>query len=84
VFEDSLDKGRWLKANLREAAEQIAPLQGLAVDIVEASLRRYEFGVRPLSDAVVAQQQKIADTFHQLKLIPKPVSVREATWKAVL
>jgi sulfonate transport system substrate-binding protein len=84
VFEDAQEKGHWLKANVHAAAEQIAPLQGLPVDIVEASLRRYEFGVRPLSDAVVAEQQKIADTFYALKLIPKPVSVKEATWKAVL
>jgi sulfonate transport system substrate-binding protein len=82
VFEDSVEKGRWLKANLREAAEQIAPLQGLAVDIVEGSLRRYQFDVRPLSEAVVAEQQRIADTFHALRLIPKAVSVKEATWKA--
>ena len=84
VFEDSVEQGRWVKAHLREAAEKIAPLQGLPVEIVETSLRRYEFDVRPLSEAVVAQQQKIADTFHQLKLIPKPISVKEATWKAVL
>jgi sulfonate transport system substrate-binding protein len=38
--------------------------------------------VRPLSDAVIAEQQKIADTFLQLKLIPKAVSVKEAAWKA--
>ena len=82
VFEDSVERGRWLKANLRSAAEQIAPLQGLPVDVVELSLRRYQFDVRPLGEAVVAEQQRIADTFHQLKLIPKPVSVKEATWKA--
>jgi len=84
VFEDSVAQGRWVKAHLREAAEQIAPLQGLPVDVVETSLRRYEFGVQPLSEAVVAQQQQIADTFHRLRLIPKPVSVKEATWKAGL
>jgi sulfonate transport system substrate-binding protein len=84
LFEDSVAQGRWLKDNLREAAAQIAPLQGLPADVVEASLRRYEFSVRPLSDEVIAEQQRIADTFHQLKLIPKPVSVKEASWKAGL
>jgi sulfonate transport system substrate-binding protein len=82
LFEDSVEKGRWLKAHPREAAEQIAPLQGLPVDVVEASLRRYEFNVQPLSAAVIAEQQKIADTFTGLKLIPKAISVREATWQA--
>jgi sulfonate transport system substrate-binding protein len=82
VFEDSVDKGRWLKANLKQAAEQIAPLQGLPAEVLESSLRRYEFNVQPLTDAVIADQQKIADTFADLKLIPKPVSVKEASWKA--
>ncbi|MBE7366695.1 sulfonate ABC transporter substrate-binding protein [Ramlibacter pallidus] len=83
VFDDAGEKGRWLKNNLRAAAEQIAPLQGLPVDVVESSLRRYQFDVRPLSDAVLAEQQRIADTFHQLGLIPRRVVVKEATWKAV-
>ena len=82
VFEDSVDKGKWVKANLHQAAEIIAPLQGLPVEVAELSLRRYEFNVQPLSDAVIAQQQKIADTFAELKLIPKPISVKEASWKA--
>ncbi|HSV46642.1 MAG TPA: sulfonate ABC transporter substrate-binding protein [Ramlibacter sp.] len=82
VFEDSVDKGKWVKANLRQAAELIAPLQGLPVEVAELSLRRYEFNVRPLSDEVIAQQQKIADTFTELKLIPKAISVKEASWKA--
>ena len=82
VFEDSVEKGQWVKANLRQAAELVAPVQGLTVDVAELSLRRYEFNVKPLSDDVIAQQQKIADTFFELKLIPKAISVKEASWKA--
>ncbi|MES3003533.1 MAG: sulfonate ABC transporter substrate-binding protein [Pseudomonadota bacterium] len=82
VFEDSVERGKWLKSNLHQAAELVAPLQGLPVDVAELSLRRYEFNVRPLSDDVIARQQKIADTFFDLKLIPKAVSVKEASWKA--
>lgn len=80
VFDDSVDKGKWVKANLRQAAELIAPLQGLPVDVTELSLRRYEFAVRPLTTEVIADQQKIADTFFDLKLIPKAVNVRDAAW----
>ena len=32
--------------------------------------------------AVVAEQQRIADTFHGLGLLPKPITVRDAVWKA--
>lgn len=82
VFEDSVEKGQWVKANLRQAAELVAPVQGLPVDVAELSLRRYEFNVKPLTDDVIAQQQKIADTFFDLKLIPKAISVKDASWKA--
>ncbi len=78
LFEDSVAQGIWLKKNLRQAAELIAPLQGLPVDVVELALSRYEFNVKPLTPAVAAEQQRIADTFHQLKLIPKAIRVSDA------
>jgi len=78
LFADSVEQGIWLKKNLRQAAELIAPLQGLPVDVVELALRRYEFNVKPITPAVAADQQKIADTFFALKLIPKPIKVNDA------
>jgi hypothetical protein len=32
----------------------------------------------PLTPAVAAEQQKVADTFYELKLIPKPVRIADA------
>jgi sulfonate transport system substrate-binding protein len=78
LFADSVEQGIWLKKNLRQAAELIAPLQGLPVEVVELALQRYEFNVKPITPAVAADQQKIADTFFELKLIPKAIKVNEA------
>ncbi|MBL0920084.1 MAG: sulfonate ABC transporter substrate-binding protein [Hydrogenophaga sp.] len=78
LFADSVEQGIWLKKNLRQAAELIAPLQGLPVDVVELALQRYQFNVKPITAAVAADQQKIADTFFELKLIPKAIKVSEA------
>jgi sulfonate transport system substrate-binding protein len=78
LFEDTLAQGQWLKANLKAAAAIIAPQQGLDVDVVEKSLVRYQFGVKPLTPAVAAEQQKIADAFHALGLIPKPIRISDA------
>jgi sulfonate transport system substrate-binding protein len=78
LFDDSVERARWLKANLGQAAALIAPLQGLAVDVVELSLKRYQFGVAPVTAPVAAEQQKIADAFHELKLIPKAIRIAEA------
>lgn len=78
LFEDSAERAKWLKANLKQAAALIAPLQGLGPEVIEQSLKRYQFGVLPLTSAVGAEQQKIADAFHALKLIPKPIRIADA------
>jgi sulfonate transport system substrate-binding protein len=78
LFADAVERGHWLKANIDQAAALIAPLQGLDVDVVKLSLHRYQFGVQPLSASVAAAQQQIADTFADLKLIPKPIRVADA------
>ena len=78
LFEDTQAQAAWLKANIKAAAAVIAPLQGLEAEVIEKSLARYQFGVKPLTPAVAAEQQKIADTFHTLGLIPKPIRVADA------
>ena len=78
LFEDSIEQGRWIKSNLKQAAAIIAPIQGLEVDIVESALRRYQFGVTPVTDSIASEQQKIADVFFDLKLIPKTIRIADA------
>lgn len=84
LFEDTAEQGRWLKANIKQAAQIIAPVQGLDVAVVESAITRYEFGVKPLTQQVVAEQQKIADTFFELKLIPKAIKVADALPKSAI
>ena len=54
-----------------ELPSPVAPIQGLEPDIIEASLRHYQHVYKPIDDAVLADQQRIADTFYELKLIPQ-------------
>jgi len=78
LFADTQEQGRWLKANLKPAAAIIAPLQGLDIEVVESTLRRGQYGVVPLTPAVAAEQQKIADAFFELRLIPAALRVASA------
>jgi len=78
LFEDTQAQGRWLKTHLDEAAVLIAPLQGLDVEVVKLSLHRYQFNVQPVTPAIAAEQQLIADSFYSLKLIPKPIRIVDA------
>ena len=49
--------------------------------MLEVSEKRRNYGVFPLNDEEIAGQQQIADTFHKLELIPKPVQVKEIVLK---
>ncbi len=70
----------WAKLNPHEVADDLASLIGLTPAIMELAVSRYSYGVKPVSDAVFGEQQKIADTFFDLKLIPKRINVRDAAW----
>ncbi len=70
----------WLPANLSAAATQISPVIGLPAPIVLTSLQRQKYGVIKVSPQVLADQQKIADLFYKLDLIPSPINVSDAAW----
>ena len=79
LFEELQKQGQWINKNYREAATQVAPLQGLDPAIVEQTIRHYSNDVRPINDSVLAEQQKLGDTFFELKLIPTAIRVKEAS-----
>ncbi|HEX6703707.1 MAG TPA: sulfonate ABC transporter substrate-binding protein [Albitalea sp.] len=69
---------RWAAADPKAVAALLAPQIGLAADITERAASRFAYGIRPITPQVAAEQQKIADAFHELKLIPKPVRITDA------
>lgn len=74
--------GEWSKANPEQVTEQVAPLLGLSASITLTAVQRQGYGARLIDPQTVAAQQKIADTFYQLKLIPKPLVVANVIWNA--
>lgn len=70
----------WAAKNPTEVAEFLAPELKVDPAPLEKAEKRREYGVLPLSDDVINNQQKIADTFHKIGLIPKAVNVREIIW----
>jgi len=79
VIEELAKVDEWAKANTKEAAAVLQPQIGLDQATLELALSRGGYGVTPVNDAVLAEQQNIADAFYELKLIPKHINVRDAT-----
>ena len=82
VLADLIETDHWGKDNAAEVAGLLAPRMGIPAPILETALARMGYGVQPVDEAVTAEQQKIADTFTELGLLPKPITVRDAVWKA--
>lgn len=72
----------WARAYPAEVARELAPLVGLDAATVEVAARRASYGAQPVGATVLASQQAIADTFAELKLIPKQIAVKDAQWLA--
>ncbi|WP_296248292.1 sulfonate ABC transporter substrate-binding protein [Pseudomonas sp. UBA4194] len=72
--------GEWSKANPEDVTAQVAPILGLPADITLTSVKRQGYGAEFLNPQTVAAQQKIADSFYQLKLIPKPLRIQDVIW----
>jgi sulfonate transport system substrate-binding protein len=72
----------WAKTHPDDIARELAPVTGLPAATISIAARRASYGVVPVSPQVLAGQQTIADTFTELKLIPKQIAVKDAQWLA--
>jgi sulfonate transport system substrate-binding protein len=67
----------WAKGDIHAVADQLAPTIGLPVGVVEIALRRQAYGIKPITDSVIADQQQVADTFFALGLLPKQIKISD-------
>lgn len=72
----------WAEANPSEVVKILSPLLGIDAPILDVVTKRRNYSFEPFDDAMLAEQQQIADTFSELKLIPKAVNVKDIVWEA--
>ena len=83
LFEELSRADQLVQERRAEAIKLIAPFSGLDAGVVSLFLqRRPRSPVAPLGSVTIADQQRVADAFAQLGLIPKSVQVADIVWKA--
>ncbi|TDN62733.1 sulfonate ABC transporter substrate-binding protein [Paraburkholderia sp. BL10I2N1] len=82
VLDEVGKEGEWVRGHYAEAAAQLAPIQGLDASVIEAGLRHYAHVYKPVDAAVLAEQQHIADTFTELRIIPTKIVTKDAVLAA--
>jgi sulfonate transport system substrate-binding protein len=84
VLDELVKVDEWGRKNIKDVASILSAQVGLAPSVIELAASRYTYGVTPVNDAVLGEQQKIADVFANLKLIPKKITVKDAALQAKL
>jgi sulfonate transport system substrate-binding protein len=72
---------QWVSQHQEDAAKLLEKPTGLDLGILKSSIGRMSFGVAPLSDQVIQEQQYVADAFFQEKLIPNKLNIEAAIIK---
>ncbi|CAN5889722.1 sulfonate ABC transporter substrate-binding protein [soil metagenome] len=81
LFEELTRSDTYVQKNRNEAVAAVALSTGLDRATIAAFLdRRPRSPVVYLTQNIIDEQQRVADFFYLQKLIPKPVSVKEAVW----
>lgn len=82
LFEELSRADRLVQENRPEAIKLMADFSGLDAGVVSLFLkRRPRSPVGLLNGEMVVDQQRVADAFARLGLIPKPVKVSEIVWR---
>lgn len=78
VFAELKKANAWSQANPKDVVATLAPQLKVDPQVLTLATERREYGVVPLTDAIAQDQQLLADAFAKIKLIPKPVQVKDA------
>lgn len=73
--------GAWADAHREEAAGLYAEATGTPLSVQRRAVSRGRYGVRPVDEATVTAQQRSADRFYALGLIPTKIDVADAVWR---
>ncbi len=78
------ETNEWIQKDPSAAVAELAPVTGIPAPVLSIAIGRQSFGVAPLTDKVIADQQIVADTFFALGLVPKKVVVADAVIRSGL
>lgn len=70
----------WIYDNQDEYADILAAETGLEVSVIKGALRNEVQQYRWIDDEAIEAQQKVADIFFNLGLIPEQLSIKDVVW----
>jgi NitT/TauT family transport system substrate-binding protein/sulfonate transport system substrate-binding protein len=84
VFAELKKTNDWADTHPQAVADQLAPQLGVPAPVLKLATERRRYTAVAVDAGIVAEQQRIADTFFKLKLIPRSPRVADWVFKDVL
>ena len=81
ILEQVQKSDEWANENKEEVIDIMSEALGIDRDVISLQLNRRTFGATEITDEIVKVQQKQADKYFELKLIPVEVKVEDKVWK---
>lgn len=75
LFETLKQTNQWAEQNPDKVVALLAPQLGIDPKILDLATKRRRYGIVPLTPAIAEEQQRMADTFLDLRLIPSKIDV---------
>jgi sulfonate transport system substrate-binding protein len=73
--------GQWANTHQKEMIALMAPQVGVSSEVIATWLGRATSGTMPVTPAIAASQQQVADLLYREKLIPRPVTIAGHVWE---
>ena len=81
IIEGLTEAAHWAEAHRDAVAASLAAVTGVPLEIQTVAANRASFTIGPVTDDIIITQQAVADRFHKLGLIPKPIVIRDIVWR---
>ena len=78
VFAELGKANQWAQGNPKEVVALLSPQLKVEPKVLALATERRQYGVVALTPEIAREQQGLADAFAELKLIPKPIEVKDA------
>lgn len=70
----------WADKNRDKVAAALHEVTGVPLEAQTLAANRAKFGIFPITEEIIANQQATADRFHKLGLIPNSIKIADAVW----
>ena len=67
----------WANSHHKELVDLLSPILKVDKESLDIAVKRRVYGVDEMSPQIVKEQQEIADTFYNLKIIPKKINIED-------